>query len=169
MFWIKQIVFSQVDIMRYYVNVCIGLRFRPFFQQMHWSKLSMIRRRMIGRLIEQRIGNRKFSDLIILTIQSIAITLRTTRFKIQNFYMVLNITFMCFVRSAQQAATFALHNISRLVLYNRSGECLLPGTHWVVTCNGHVWSLKGWLMGTIWKWTENRIKAKNARPFALWT
>ena len=28
---------------------------------------------------------------------------------------------MCFVRISEQTATFALHNISRLVLYNRGG------------------------------------------------
>jgi hypothetical protein len=41
--------------------------------------------------------------------------------------MVLTLR-LCFVRISQ-AATFALRNISRLVLYNRGGECLLRGTH----------------------------------------
>jgi len=36
---------------------------------------------------------------------------------------------MCFVWIAEQTASFALHNISRLILYNRGGECLLRGTH----------------------------------------
>jgi len=36
---------------------------------------------------------------------------------------------MCFARISEQTATFALHNISRLVLYNQGGECLLRGTH----------------------------------------
>jgi len=41
-----------------------------------------------------------------------------------------HIAFMCLVRIAQQTATFALHNISRMVLYNRVGECLQRGTDW---------------------------------------
>jgi len=36
--------------------------------------------------------------------------------------------FMCSVWISQQTATFVLHNISRLVLYNQGGECLLYGT-----------------------------------------
>jgi len=40
---------------------------------------------------------------------------------------------MCLVRILQQTATFALHTISRLVLYNRGGGCLLCGTDWVLT------------------------------------
>jgi len=40
----------------------------------------------------------------------------------------VHIAFMCFVRLSQQKATFALHNISRPVLYNRGGECLQRGT-----------------------------------------
>jgi len=43
-----------------------------------------------------------------------------------------HIAFMCFVRISQQTGTFVLHDISRLVLYNRGGECLLRGTHWVL-------------------------------------
>jgi len=39
---------------------------------------------------------------------------------------------MCLVRISQQTATFALHNNSRLVLYNQGGGCLLRGTHWVL-------------------------------------
>ena len=37
-------------------------------------------------------------------------------------------SFMCFVRISEQTVTFALHDINRMVLYNRSGECLLRGT-----------------------------------------
>jgi len=36
--------------------------------------------------------------------------------------------FVCFVRISEQTATFALHNFSRVVLYNRGGECLQRGT-----------------------------------------
>jgi hypothetical protein len=38
---------------------------------------------------------------------------------------------MCFVRISQETAIFALHNISRMILYNWGGECLLRGTDWV--------------------------------------
>jgi len=48
-------------------------------------------------------------------------TLRITRFNIQKFYTFLTLR-LCFVRIAQQTSNFTLHNISRLVLYNRSGE-----------------------------------------------
>jgi len=37
---------------------------------------------------------------------------------------------MCFVRILQQTATVALHNVSRWVMYNRGGECLLRGADW---------------------------------------
>jgi hypothetical protein len=40
--------------------------------------------------------------------------------------------FMWWVWISQQRATFVLHGISRLVLYNRGGECLLRCTHWVL-------------------------------------
>jgi len=36
---------------------------------------------------------------------------------------------MCFVWFSEQTATFALHNISRLALYNRGRQCLQRGTH----------------------------------------
>jgi hypothetical protein len=36
---------------------------------------------------------------------------------------------MCFIRISEQTATFALYDINRVVLYNRSGECLLRGTY----------------------------------------
>jgi len=32
----------------------------------------------------------------------------------------------------QPTATFTLHNLNRLVLYNRGGECLQRGTDWVL-------------------------------------
>jgi hypothetical protein len=41
--------------------------------------------------------------------------------------MVLTLR-LCFVQISEQPATFALHNINRLVLYNHSGEYLLSGT-----------------------------------------
>jgi len=36
---------------------------------------------------------------------------------------------LCFVRVAEQTATFAIYTIIRLVLYNRAGECLQRGKH----------------------------------------
>jgi len=67
--------------------------------------------------------------LYSLTFNSVAITLRTTRCNIQQFYMVFTLVYVfCSVRISQLTATFALHNFSRLVLYNRGGGCLLRGT-----------------------------------------
>jgi hypothetical protein len=56
----------------------------------------------------------------VLIFNSLAITLRTTKFNIQKFYMVLALR-LCFLRISQLTATFALHTIRRLVLYNRGG------------------------------------------------
>jgi len=42
----------------------------------------------------------------------------------------IHIAFMCLVQIAQQIATFASHNISRMVLYNRGVECLQRSTNW---------------------------------------
>ena len=47
--------------------------------------------------------------------------------KLKKFYTVLTLR-LRFVRIAQQTATFALHSISRLVLYNRGGQFLQCGT-----------------------------------------
>jgi len=41
--------------------------------------------------------------------------------------MVLTLR-LCVVWISEQTATFTLHNISRLVLYNRCGVCLQRGT-----------------------------------------
>jgi hypothetical protein len=49
----------------------------------------------------------------------LAITLRTTKFNIQKILSGSHNTFMCFVWISEQTATFALHNISKLVLYNQ--------------------------------------------------
>ena len=73
-----------------------------------------------------------------LTFYSLSITLRTTGFNIQKFYMVLTLRLYVFVRFSEQTATFALYNLSRLVLYNRGGECLLRGTHWIFIYNRHI-------------------------------
>jgi hypothetical protein len=53
-----------------------------------------------------------------LTFQSLAINLRTTRFNIQKFCVVLTLR-LCFVRISQQTSTFAFNSLSRLILYNR--------------------------------------------------
>jgi len=37
------------------------------------------------------------------------------------------------VQISEQTATFPLHTISILVLYNRGEECLQRGTDWVLT------------------------------------
>ena len=38
--------------------------------------------------------------------------------------------------------TFAVHNFSRLVMYNRDGECLLRGTHSVSSYKTEKFSLQ---------------------------
>jgi hypothetical protein len=67
-----------------------------------------------------------------LSFNSLAITLRTTKFNIKKILHGARIAFICFVRISQKTATFALHNISRFVLYNRGTERLLRVTHWVL-------------------------------------
>jgi hypothetical protein len=59
--------------------------------------------------------------------KSLAVTLRTTRYNIQKFYVVLT-SLLCFVWISGQTATLALHDINRLVLYNRCGSvyCAVP-------------------------------------------
>jgi len=37
-----------------------------------------------------------------------------------------------FSTDLNQTETFSLRNISRLVLYNWRGECLLRSTHWIL-------------------------------------
>jgi len=41
---------------------------------------------------------------------------------------VAQIALMCLVQLSNETATFALYNISRLILYNLGDECLLRGT-----------------------------------------
>jgi hypothetical protein len=43
-----------------------------------------------------------------------------------------HIVIMCFAWISEQTETFALHNISRLVLYNQGGEHLPCSTNWVI-------------------------------------
>jgi hypothetical protein len=50
-------------------------------------------------------------DTELLTFQSLALSLRTTRFNIQKFYMALALL-ECFVRISEQTATFALYIIN---------------------------------------------------------
>ena len=57
--------------------------------------------------------------------------------------MVLTLC-LCVVYGYQKKQRlFALHNINRLVLYNRGGECLLRGAHRVLVYNRYVSSVKG--------------------------
>jgi hypothetical protein len=52
--------------------------------------------------------------------------------KQSTFLHESHITFMRFVRISEERATVAINNISRLVLYNRGGECLLRYIHCVL-------------------------------------
>jgi hypothetical protein len=62
-----------------------------------------------------------------LTFSSLAVTLRTTRFNINKFYVVPTLR-LCFVRISEQTATFALYHIKRLDFITEV-ERLLRGTH----------------------------------------
>ena len=63
-----------------------------------------------------------------LTYQNLAITIRNTRLNTRKFYMMLTLGY-AFRTISQPTATFALHNLTRVVLYNRGRECLQRGTH----------------------------------------
>jgi len=64
---------------------------------------------------------------INLSFQSLAVSLRTTRFKMQKFYMVLTLlwVFCTYLRTDSDI----LYSINWLVFYNRGGKCLLRGTN----------------------------------------
>jgi len=64
-----------------------------------------------------------------LTFQSFAITSRTTRFNIQKRCMVLTLR-LCVLYGSQNKQWLLPYTFSRLVPYNRGGECLQRGTHW---------------------------------------
>jgi len=53
--------------------------------------------------------------VIWLTFWTLAISIRTNRFNIQKFYMVLALRLSVFVRILEQTATFALYIINWLV------------------------------------------------------
>ena len=57
--------------------------------------------------------NKSCFYIVLLTFYSLAVSLRTARFNIQKFYMVL--TLCCFVRISEQTAAFALYVINWLV------------------------------------------------------
>jgi len=73
------------------------------------------------------------------------------------------------IRISDQTAAFVIHRISRLVLYNRGGECLQRGTHRVLikvatTCteDGHKQTTKsghnmyrGWTQTDYQKWPQH--------------
>ena len=57
----------------------------------------------------------------VLTFQSLAVSLRTTRFNIKQFYMVLALRWV-FWRISEQTAAFALYIINWLVFINVVGS-----------------------------------------------
>jgi hypothetical protein len=51
--------------------------------------------------------------------------------------MVLTLRLGGFYHPKKKMAILALYNINRLVFYNGSGKCLLPGTYGVLLQNRH--------------------------------
>jgi hypothetical protein len=67
---------------------------------------------------------------LYLTFPSPAVTLHTTRFNIQNFYVVLTLHFyVVYGLQNNKNCDFTVYTINRLFSYNRVGECSLLGTH----------------------------------------
>jgi hypothetical protein len=91
---------------------------------------------------------RGVAQSLLLTFQSLAIALRTTRFNNQKFYTVLTLRWL--LCTDLRTATFALRNISRVVLYNRGGECLLRGTDWVLKLSEETNKSNTENCGTVW-------------------
>jgi len=58
------------------------------------------------------------------------VTIRTTRFNIHKFYVLIHSVFVCFVWISEQTAFISLYSISRLVFITER-KCLLRGTDWI--------------------------------------
>jgi hypothetical protein len=66
-----------------------------------------------------------------LTLQSLPLTLRTTRSDIQKLYIVITWN-VCVLYGSQKKQQIFLHNIKVLALYKRGGEYLQRGPYWVL-------------------------------------
>jgi hypothetical protein len=67
--------------------------------------------------------------IITLTFQSLAVSLRTTRFNTQKFYMVLALRWVfCTDLRTDSGLCFIQHK--QIGFYNRGGKCLQRGTDW---------------------------------------
>lgn len=71
-------------------------------------------------------GRLRLKLLMYVTFLNPAVTLHTTRFNVQKFYVV--VTLHSYVVYGFQKKNGDLYNINRLVLYNRGGECSPRGT-----------------------------------------
>ena len=65
-----------------------------------------------------------------LTFKSLAVSLRTTRFNTQKFYMVLALLWV-FCADLRKDSDFCFVHHKLIGFYNRGGKCLQRGTDWV--------------------------------------
>jgi len=68
-----------------------------------------------------------------INLASLAVTLRTARFNIQNLYMVLTLRLCVQYVHQNKQRLLPDTTVNKLVLYNGRGECLLRGTQWVIS------------------------------------
>ena len=71
---------------------------------------------------------------LYLPFNSPVVSLRTTRFNIQQFYMVITLC-LCIVYGSQNRQRILLYTALTDWPYNRGGNCLLQGTDWFL-----IWS-----------------------------
>ena len=67
---------------------------------------------------------------LTLTFQSLAVSLCTTRFNIQKFYMALALLWV-FYTDIRTDSNFCFRQHKVIGFYDRGGKCLLCGTNWV--------------------------------------
>jgi hypothetical protein len=68
-----------------------------------------------------------------LTFQSLAITVRTIGFNIQKFYIVLTLRLRVLYGSHNKQRLLPYTALAYIFFHNRGGECLLSGSHRVLT------------------------------------
>ena len=94
-------------------NICICLRTDISLTWKKWQILSKLWPKNLK--LRNHLGDLGKGERLILTFQSLAVSLRTTKFNIQKFYMVLALRRVFFWIS-EQTATFALYIVNWMVL-----------------------------------------------------